>query len=335
MPNQYVNRYLAPLETWMQVHFKQEVTNTSLVRMMQYAMGWTQANGKPYDKPTGKRLRPTLLLLVVESFGGDWQQALPAAAAIETLHNFSLIHDDIQDRSITRHGRPTVWQVWGENHAINAGDAMFSLAYTFLAKLQANYPIDLVLAVWETFNQTNLELTRGQYLDMQFENETYVATDEYISMISGKSAALIAACAKIGALLATNQYYVAESLSTFGLNLGIAFQIRDDVLGIWGDPQVTGKSAASDIVTKKKSLPVLYGLEQSEELQTLYQRQEFDKATVTEVLNLLNSIQSQEYTVAQEALYHQRAITALEEIPDTTLSEDLRDFVDRFFRRTN
>ena len=335
MLNQYVNHYLTPLETWMQVHFTQEVTNTSLLQMMQYAMGWTQADGQLYDKPTGKRLRPTLLLLVVKSLGGDWQQALPAAAAIETLHNFSLIHDDIQDRSMTRHGRPTVWQVWGENHAINAGDAMFSLAYTFLAKLQANYTTDLVLAVWETFNQTNLELTRGQYLDMQFENETHVPTDEYISMISGKSAALIAACTKIGALLATNQYHVAEPLSTFGLNLGIAFQIRDDVLGIWGDPQVTGKSAASDIYTKKKSLPVLYGLEQSQELRALYQRNGFDAATVTEVLNLLNSIQSQEYAVAQEALYHERAITALEEIPKTALDEDLRDFVEGFFRRTN
>ena len=141
-----------------------------------------------------------------------------------------------------------------------------------------------MLAVWAIFNRTNLELTRGQHLDMRFEKQAVVSVEEYISMIGGKSAALVSACAQMGALIGSGDEALAAHFAAFGRDLGIAFQIRDDILGIWGEPEVTGKSAATDILSRKKSLPVLYGLSQSEALVELYQRSTFGAAEVDEAV---------------------------------------------------
>jgi geranylgeranyl diphosphate synthase type I len=255
--------------------------------MARYPLGWVNEHNQPYSRTTGKRIRPLFLLLCTEAAGGDWQQALPAAAAVELLHNFSLIHDDIQDDSPIRHGRPTVWKVWGLPNAINAGDALFSLSYTALEELSSTgVPPDVLVKIWRIFNKTNIELTRGQHLDMRFEKQPVVSIEEYISMISGKSAALLATCAQIGALVATGDEVLAAQYATFALNMGIAFQIRDDILGIWGDPNVTGKSAATDIISRKKSLPVLYSLTKSEHLATIYQRDQLDNLAVMEAVEI-------------------------------------------------
>ncbi|MFN8560623.1 MAG: polyprenyl synthetase family protein [Anaerolineae bacterium] len=235
--------------------------------------------------------------MCAEAVGGDWQAALPAAAAVELLPNFSLIHDDIQDDSPTRHNRPSVWMIWGRANAINAGDALFALAYTALQHLDtAQIAPETALKVWAIFNFTNLELTRGQHLDMRFEHQETVTVDEYLSMIGGKSAALVAACAQMGALIGCGDEATAEHFGDFGRNLGLAFQIRDDILGIWGDPTVTGKSAATDILSRKKSLPVLYGLSQSARLHEVYRTEPFGDAQVSEAVALLDSVGAQEYT---------------------------------------
>lgn len=251
-------------------------------------------------------------MLCTEASGGDWQAALPAAAAVELLHNFSLIHDDIQDNSPLRHNRPTVWKIWGAPNAINAGDALFTLAFSALAELASNLAPEHVLSIWNIFNYTALELTRGQHLDMRFENQWDVTTEAYISMITGKSAALLAACAQIGSLIAVVDPSTASKYYDFGLNIGIAFQIHDDILGIWGNSSITGKSVATDILSRKKSLPVLYGLAKSPELQTLYQRQLFTESDVSEVVEILNYVEAQNYAYEQEKLYYQKAINALE-----------------------
>lgn len=277
--------------------------------MLRYAMGWETETGAPYNQPTGKRLRPLLLLLSAEAAGdGNWQPALPAAAAVEFLHNFSLIHDDIQDVSDIRHGRPTVWKVWGQANAINAGDAMFTTAYSALQRLPIS--AETRMAIWEIFNTTNIELTRGQHLDMRFEKQQDVTIDEYISMIKGKSAALLSACTTIGALIG-GQEHRAVHYAHFGINLGIAFQIRDDILGIWGDPDVTGKSTATDILTKKKSLPVLFGLMNNKNLKKVYQRPEFNTNDVEEAVKLLDECGAQTYARTLEVEYYDRAMEAL------------------------
>lgn len=303
--------------------------------MLRYALGWVDEHGAPYSRLTGKRLRPILLLLCAETSGGDWKNALPAAAAVELLHNFSLIHDDIQDNSPTRHGRPTVWKHWGIANAINAGDAMFTLAYRALENLSERHlSADTVLHIWRIFNQTNLELTRGQHLDMRFEWLNQVSTDDYISMIQGKSAALLSACAAIGALCGSSVWQQASRYAEFGLNIGIAFQIRDDILGIWGDPAVTGKSTATDILSRKKSLPVLYGLSSSDALVKIYQRPQFGDQDVAEAVKLLDEIGAQDYTRGQELNYYEKAMSALESAePIGDAAAVLGKFIEALFQR--
>ncbi len=303
--------------------------------MLGYPFGWVDENNLPYDQPTGKRIRPLLLLLCAEAAGGDWQGALPAAAAVELLHNFSLIHDDIQDDSPTRHGRATVWKIWGRADAINAGDALFALAYSAMQGLaQSGTAPAVTLKAWEIFNKTNLELTRGQHLDMRFERQETITVDEYISMIGGKSAALIAACAQIGALVGSGDEATAAHFSDYGRNLGIAFQIRDDILGIWGDPDVTGKSAATDILSRKKTLPVLYGLSQSERLRTLYRGETFGEPQVAEAVSLLNSLRAEAYARELESTYYQQALAALARAqPQGDAAKGLAALTEALFQR--
>jgi geranylgeranyl diphosphate synthase type I len=304
--------------------------------MLRYAMGWVDENDQPYSHHTGKRIRPLLLLLCAESAGGSWRTALPAAAAVELLHNFSLIHDDIQDDSPTRHGRPTVWKVWGAANAINAGDALFTLSYSALESLShGELSAETVIKVWRIFNTTSLELTRGQHLDMRFEHQKSVSVEDYVWMIQGKSAALLAACAQIGALIATNDDDLAKQYAEFALNLGIAFQIHDDMLGIWGDPSVTGKSAATDIISRKKSLPVLYGLSQSDRLQRIYERPHFQDSDVHEAVEALDAVNARAYTQESETAYYRRALSALEGAnPMGDAAKGLMQLVEALFQRT-
>lgn len=331
----FVGRYSADLDQALH-----RVVDTLLPQapefgvMLRYALGWVDEHGTPYQSATGKRLRPTLMLLCSEAAGGVWQEALHAAAAVELLHNFSLIHDDIQDNSLTRHGRPTVWQHWGMANAVNAGDAMFALAYGALEIQSRALSAKTVRTIWAIFNNTNLELTRGQHLDMRFEHLDTVSTEAYISMISGKSAALLATCAQLGALIATEDESIAQRYADFGLNIGIAFQIRDDILGIWGNPEVTGKSTATDIVARKKSLPVLYGLAQSRELTDVYCKIQFDTEDVAQAVGLLDDVGAQQYARDQERTYFERAMSALNLAnPQGEAGQRLRLFVEALFNR--
>ena len=336
MLTSFFERYLTELDRYMRmVVTSQSNQPTDMGIMLQYALGWVDQNGKPYHVPTGKRIRPVLLLLCTEAAGGNWKSALPAAAAVELLHNFSLIHDDIQDDSPLRHNRPTVWKVWGEATAINIGDALFTMAYDALQRLSTNgITAETAIQIWGIFNRTMLELTRGQHLDMRFEHQPIVTTDEYVSMITGKSAALLSACAEMGALIACGNPQIAQFYADFGLNLGIAFQIRDDILGIWGDPDVTGKSAATDILARKKSLPVLYGLTHSEKLINIYQRREFGQADVDDAIDELSTIQAQEFTRHSEESYYNTALSALEAAnPQGQPADWLMQLVNSLFAR--
>lgn len=226
--------------------------------MLTYHMGWTGEGAGP--EATGKRIRPLMVLLCAAACGADWQSALPAAAAVELVHNFSLVHDDIQDNSEKRRGRPTTWVKVGAPMAINVGDALFVLSNQSIIDLKQNYPAETVLRAAEILHNTCLELTRGQFLDMSYEERSDLGVDDYWPMVAGKTAALLSACCHIGSLLGGADEAKQESYRSFGQYLGLAFQVQDDILGIWGNEAVTGKSAASDLVEGKNSLPVLAGL---------------------------------------------------------------------------
>jgi geranylgeranyl diphosphate synthase type I len=226
--------------------------------MLTYHMGWTGDGAGP--EATGKRIRPLLVLLCTSASGGDWNKALPAAAAVELVHNFSLVHDDIQDNSPKRRGRDTAWTKWGAPMAINIGDALFVLSNQAINDLKENYPAEIVVKAAEILNNTCLELTRGQFMDMSYEERTDLSVDDYWPMIAGKTASLLSACCYVGALLGGADEDKQNAYRSFGQYLGLAFQVQDDILGIWGNEAITGKSVASDLVEGKNSLPVLAGL---------------------------------------------------------------------------
>jgi geranylgeranyl diphosphate synthase type I len=229
--------------------------------MLTYHLGWTgEGSG---NNTRGKHIRPLLLLLCAAS--GDlsysWQKALPGAAAVELIHNFSLIHDDIQDNSDKRRNRPTVWRKWGIPQAINAGDGLYALSTLAASDLLQFNSADLVVQVTSILNNACLDLTRGQFMDMSFEKRGLLTLDEYWLMIKYKTGALISASAEIGAVLGGMENQAQEVHREFGHYLGLAFQIRDDILGIWGTESQIGKSAINDLISGKKTLPVLCGLQ--------------------------------------------------------------------------
>jgi geranylgeranyl diphosphate synthase type I len=290
--------------------------------MIRYHLGWADADFKPVSVPAGKRIRPILCLLVCEAAGGDPKCALSAAAGIELLHNFSLIHDDIEDQSETRRGRPTVWVRWNVAQAINSGDALYSIAHSAFNRLSdAGVPPDRHIAARARFDRTCIRLTQGQFLDLSFEVRGRVSVAEYIEMIGGKTAVLVSGAAAIGAIVAGS--HRVEPYAEFGRGLGLAFQIQDDLLGIWGDPAVTGKSAASDITSQKKSLPVLYGLEKSEELRELYAAPKIDAPRVVRVLE---QVGAKEYAAKMASDYTDKAMAALDAAePQGEAGEALRE----------
>lgn len=259
--------------------------------IMQYHMGWRDTAMRPAEAPSGKRIRPMLCLMACAAAGGDPRHALPAAAGLELLHNFSLIHDDIEDNSTTRRHRPTAWALFGMPIACNAGDGMFSAAHlAFFRLAQFDLPAERVLAALHRFDKTCLALTEGQFLDMSFEARADVTPADYDRMIAGKTGALLAAAPEIGALVAGAAPESAAAYREYGAALGRAFQIQDDILGIWGEEAVTGKSVASDILSKKKSLPVLLALTDAAagpRLRDLYARPVLTHEDVPPVLALL------------------------------------------------
>jgi geranylgeranyl diphosphate synthase type I len=300
-------------------------------RMLFYHLGWI--NGAN----TGKRVRPLLAMLCCEAAGGPWQRALPLAAAIELIHNFSLIHDDIQDNSPTRRGRATVWSKWGMPQAINAGDAMFTLAHLAPHKLTAR-GVDPAVALWvlEQLDETCLALTQGQYLDMSFEGQRRVTVAEYLAMVEGKTGALIAASAQLGARLAGAEGERLAHFRHYGLSLGLAFQIQDDLLGIWGNEALTGKSSASDLETRKKTLPVVFGLERSEAFAQAYARPHQVGDSLSDMAATLAQLGAKDYVEQQASQMTKSALDHLSAAhPGEPAGAALREFTAQLLRRQN
>lgn len=284
--------------------------------MMHYHMGWVDADLRPSNLPAGKRVRPLLCLLACAEVGGEPVQALPAAAGVEILHNFSLVHDDIEDGDETRRHRPTVWKLWGIPQAINAGDGMFALAFAAMQRTAARgVSAERTLAALHTFTAMTLALTEGQHLDMGFEQRDDVSVVDYIRMIQGKTAALIGASVAIGALIGGATAAQDAALQRFGQAIGIAFQIQDDILGIWGDPAVTGKAAGNDILRRKKSLPLLHAMNDpvvGPQLRDLLAG-ELAAAQLAQALALLAAADSRAYADEQMRTWYGAGIAALEE----------------------
>ncbi len=308
--------YLEALDAEMRrlvVSYGEPVTPPLLYGMLRYHLGWADEGFRPATVTVGKRIRPTLLLLATEAQGGDWTQALPAAAAIELLHNFTLIHDDIEDGDEMRRGRATLWKLWGVPQAINAGDALFAISYRGMLDLASKgLPLARVIAALRRYTEVIVAVTEGQCRDLAFESQPEIDEPTYLAMIRGKTAALLGLAAELGGLIAGAAPTRTTMLKEFGETLGMAFQMHDDILGLWGDPRTTGKPAGSDIRQRKKTLPILHGMQLSEPLRTTLLTKDLDEPGLRSVLEELTSLGSRRYTEALAAEYHTRALDALD-----------------------
>lgn len=231
---------------------------TQLAAWMRYHLGWDDASGKAVEGAAGKLLRPCALLLATELVGGDLEAALPAAAAVELVHNFSLLHDDVEDRSERRHGRPALWTLGGVAQAINTGDGMYTLARLAMHRLlEAGIEERRAIESMRELDEACLRLVEGQYLDISFEERNDVSRAEYLAMTAGKTAAMFSAPFAMGALLGGASGDVVTAFREFGYHVGLAFQAMDDILGIWGEPEVTGKPVGDDLASRKMTYPVI------------------------------------------------------------------------------
>jgi geranylgeranyl diphosphate synthase type I len=222
-----------------------------------YHLGWCDQNGAPLTGNSGKAVRPALALLGAEAAGADAAAALPAAVAVELVHNFSLVHDDVMDRDAQRRHRATVWAVWGDATAVLAGDAMLSLAHEVLLDCASPH----ASAAGSVLAAATRELIRGQTADLAFETRADVGLQEALDMARAKTAALMSASTAIGAVLTGAPQPVSDALAAYGDHVGLAFQLVDDLLGIWGRPEITGKPVYSDLRSCKKTLPVTWTIE--------------------------------------------------------------------------
>ncbi len=291
-PDADFNEVFAPYRTAFEQELEWLVVGRDdpLYVMMRHQLGW---QGDQVVSP-GKYIRPGLLLLACEACGGDWQQALPAAAALELLHNFSLVHDDIQDESPLRRGRSTVWHRWGAAQAINAGDGMHALSrLALLGSGARGVSDDRTFAAARLLDETCLKLCAGQYDDIAFQDRQNVTLDDYEAMVLNKTAAMFACALQIGAIVAVGQGEISRRLGEAGRAFGVAYQMRDDVLDLWGGDRI-GKPVGNDLRRGKKSLPVVLGLSRTgsdaDQLRALYARP-LDDAAVRQVTSILAEIQ--------------------------------------------
>ena len=289
--------------------------------MLRYHLGWMDEKGNPLQGAGGKTLRPTLCLLACESVGGDPEKALPAAASIELLHNFSLIHDDVQDDDRERRHRPTVWSIWGKPQAINAGTAMRVVAsLTLFRLLDRGMSVQKLLRAQRLLDESCLRLIEGQYLDISYEGRMDVTLGDYLAMIEGKTVSLIACSLEAGAFLGTDDDLVHVAFRGVGRDLGFAFQIRDDVLGIWGDVRKTGKPVGSDIRRRKKTFPIVYALEKADgsaraQMTYAFSGEVADDDRVDTVLGILEGVDARSQAQGMAEEYRDRALAGLERVP--------------------
>lgn len=299
-----------------------------LYDVIRYHLGWVDEQFSTALADPGKRVRPMVCLLGTGAAGGVPEQAIPIAAGIEFLHNFTLMHDDIQDHSELRRGRPTVWQYWGEAQAINAGDATFALSQLALFKAVDRGMESATLAEIATeFNRMTLKIVEGQVLDLGYEQRSNITTEDYLRMISGKTAAIVAFASWSGARVAGCDAATCNGFHEFGRLLGLGFQVRDDYLGIWGDDSSTGKQAGDDIRGRKQSIPIIMLMEsmtgvERTQLRKIYARELLDSDDVVGVTGMLDEKGVASRVQGLTSTYHDQALELIYQIAEPNPARD-------------
>ena len=285
----------------------------------------------------GKRVRPQLAMIASRMFDGKDEAVLPAALALEVFHNFTLLHDDVMDKADMRRGRPTVHVKWNENTAILSGDQMLIEAY----KLLSGVPADKLPKVLQLFNQMATEICEGQQYDVDFESQEQVALDDYLLMIRLKTSVLLANALQIGAYIAGADEQAQDALYQFGIAVGLAFQIQDDILDVWGDPQTFGKAVGGDISCNKKTFVYLTALQlattlnHSTQLLNHWYSQVLEDNTekIAAAKAIFEQLGVREACEAVVAQYTQSALEILDTLPQNTATEQLRQLANKLHTR--
>lgn len=291
-------------------------------------IAYTMASG-------GKRVRPQLAILACEMFSGNTEEVAPAAIALEIFHNFTLLHDDVMDKADVRRGRPTVHVKWNDNTAILSGDQMLIEAYKQLSSI----PASKLPKALQLFNQMATEICEGQQYDVDFEAQDHVEIADYLMMIRLKTAVLLATALKMGAYIANADEKAQEALYQFGINIGLAFQIQDDILDVWGDPATFGKAVGGDISCNKKTFVYLTALQKAngecaQELHMWYsQVNEDNTAKIAAVKGIFEQLDVRSACEKQVDEYTTHAMELLATLPQNAATEQLRQLAMKLHNR--
>ncbi len=285
----------------------------------------------------GKRVRPQLAMIASQLFGGKDDEVLPAALALEIFHNFTLLHDDVMDHAQVRRGRPTVHVKWNENTAILSGDQMLIEAYKMLAQV----PVDKLPKVLYLFNKMATEICEGQQYDVDFESQEHVAIDDYLLMIRLKTSVLLATALQMGAYIAGADEQAQEALYQYGIHVGLAFQIQDDILDVWGDPATFGKAIGGDIACNKKTFVTLTALQMADEesrraLHTwLNQTLQDNAQKIAEVTAIYDRLAVRTECEKQVMKLTQLALAHLDVLPQNEATDELRKLAEKLYTRNS
>lgn len=284
----------------------------------------------------GKRIRPVMALLSCDFFGGDYKEAMNTAMGIEIFHNFTLLHDDIMDDAPIRRGKDTVYKKWDSNIAILSGDTMFALAYKYITKTEVKY----LQPILEVFNQTAIEVCEGQQFDMNYETNDEVRIEDYMMMIKLKTAVFLGASLKIGAIIAEASQKDINNIYRFGEDLGMAFQLQDDFLDVFGDEKKFGKKTGGDIITNKKTYLYLKAFELADEEDLAILNKHFipnhpnNDQKIQKIKDIYLKLGVDKYSEIEIKNYYQKAMSYLEKIEysENDLTE-LKSLADRLIKR--
>lgn len=307
MINDIKTRFELELEDQLMMQCGQ--TEPDLTEMVRYHFGW-HADGEQ----RGKRLRPVIHILATMALGSAEKAAMHSAIALETFHNFTLVHDDIQDKGEYRQGRLAMWRKYGMEQSINTGDFMSYAAFSILNRDNDELNKQQRILLNQSFTLAGLDVMRGQHLDMRYEKISIVKLDQYLKMITYKTARLFSLAFEMAGIINQVEVETIDKLRAIGANIGIAFQIQDDYLGIWGDPLKTGKSVSTDIMTKKKTYPLMIGLNSIPEMLDLWNEPApLADETISKITNLLSSADINHQTLNAARSYKLDAINLFED----------------------
>lgn len=284
----------------------------------------------------GKRVRPQLAMIGCQLFDGNENEVLPAALALEVFHNFTLLHDDVMDKAEVRRGRPTVHVKWDENTAILSGDQMLIEAY----KLLSNVPAAKLPTVLQLFNKMATEICEGQQYDVDFESQEAVNIEEYLHMIRLKTSVLLGTALQIGAYIAGADQEAQRAIYDFGINVGLAFQIQDDILDVWGDPATFGKAVGGDIACNKKTFVFLTALQMADidhrkKLENWYSRVLTDNTQkIAAVKDIFEAVGVRKVCEAKVNDYTETAMAILANLPQNAATKELRKLAQQLHTRT-